>query len=91
MCANMFIGMSGCMLPTLLSALVSACRRARKSGRTGAREPLLDGTEADADAPAAADEPPVADGRLPVRGLKGLLVVGAPTVRRLAQPDPFLL
>ena len=84
MCLNMFIGMSGCVLPSLLAALFSACRHKRKSARTGAHEPLLEGAEADADAPSGAEEPPVADGRLPVRGLKGLLVVGAPTVRAAA-------
>jgi hypothetical protein len=83
---NMFLGMSGCLLPSLFSALFAACGRVRKSARTGMREPLLDGAEAEAEAPA--EEAPPADGRLKLRGLKGLLVVGAPTVRFLAPPDP---
>ena len=88
----MFVGMSGRLLPSALGALWACCSSVRKCARTGAREPLLDGaSDADADAPAGADAPPPVDGRLPVRGLKGLLVVGAPTVRcrRGLAPWPF--
>jgi hypothetical protein len=75
MCLNMFIGMAGCLLPSLFAALVVAVRRAAPS-RDALREPLL----SDA-APAGAEEPEP-EARRPVKGLRGLLVVGAPTVRR---------
>ena len=95
---NMFLGMLFCLLPSVVGALFAALGRARKSRRTGAHEPLLEGAEGaegaetGTDAPAGADEPPPASGRLPVRGLKGFLVVGAPTVRlaaHAARPGPF--
>ena len=85
----MFIGMSGCLLPSLFAALAAACYR--KRALTGAQEPLLEGAEAESDAPAGAEEPPPADERLPVRGLKGLLVVGAPTVRSPGSSCPLTL
>ena len=83
MCLNMFIGMAGCLLPSLVAALVVAVRRAGAS-RSSLREPLLtgDASAADSAAPAGATAAD-SDARRPVKGLRGLMVVGAPTVRRL--------
>ncbi len=77
MCLNMFIGMAGCLLPSLFLGAAAACRR-KRAAPGGAREPLLagDADASDADAGTAAPE-----ARRPVKGLRGLLVVSAPTVR----------
>jgi drug/metabolite transporter (DMT)-like permease len=92
MCLNMFIGMAGCLLPSLVVALLAAVRRCGARNAHGAREPLLSGADADGDgdaAPAASstDGPPP---KTPVKGLLGLLVVSAPTVRHARLPAPLM-
>jgi hypothetical protein len=71
MCLNMFVGMSGCLLPQLVSALL-ACVRA-KAAPEDTTQPLL---QDEAEQPAE-DAPPA---KQKLAGLRGLLVLGAPTV-----------
>ena len=80
MVLNMFLGMAGCLLPSLLRSLAGVARRAVARGPPSeGQEPLLSSEERDPDAdePAAEGALPV---KLPVTGLRGLLVVSAPTV-----------
>ena len=77
----MFIGMSGCLLPQLFSALL-ACLRT-KTAPEDTTEPLL---QEEAEQPAE-DAPPV---KQKLTGLRGLLVLGAPTVRAVVCALPAL-
>ncbi len=95
MCLNMFIGMAGCLLPSLLLGAVAAVRRLLSRGgsssSTEAHEPLLS-----EDARGALDEADTPPEKRRLSGLRGLLVVGAPTVRAVllarcvVTPSPLL-
>lgn len=80
----MFIGMSGCLLPSLVVSIAFAAKRCgskRPPSADALRAPLLGEDPLPPSSGPPADDAAEQDTRRPVAGLKGLLVISAPTVR----------
>lgn len=81
---NMFVGMSGCLLPAMFRAIFGCCRKPTSNLAPEAEEPLL---AEGADASEGAEVAEAESGKIKVSGLKGLFVVAAPAVRLPSTPE----